>query len=389
MNTSPAVFFSYTRADDKREGGKLSQTRKALEEELCVLSGDDWTVFQDIEHIEIGEQWKKRLAEGVSGSTFFLPILTPTYLKRPVCRDELTQFLDRERELGRDDLVFSVLYVDTPLLNDKHLRESDQLAVALTARKWDDWRELRDYQVKTTKVRRKIRGLAKAILAANNRVHAPSKPVPVPSQTQTRILSSPLPPLSERWQERIHSVVTIGWRLIPLTAMISEWLRVGQFEGLPNPELLNYPALKFGLRAMDLVEELYLRIRAQVHPTTKIEWTPALKPFGRELSLFESARFLTSRHTITGSGEVLRLRYAFIVDLALLCDDLDKSVRLDEIVKGAKKSLNGAELSEVVGLPLIVVDAFFWQYEQQGRGNTSKTIGESQYYPYDVCEEST
>src|SRR5687768_2685781 len=106
MNEVAAVFFSYARADDEREGRKLTEIRKALESELNALSGDVWNVFQDVEDIEIGEQWKKRLNTEVGGSTFFVPVVTPTYLKRSFCRAELIQFLAQEKRIGRDDLVF-------------------------------------------------------------------------------------------------------------------------------------------------------------------------------------------------------------------------------------------------------------------------------------------
>lgn len=81
MDRTPAVFFSYVRADDERERGRLSDLRKALEAELTGLSGDVWKVFQDVEDIQIGQEWRKRLDEGLSGSTFFLPVLTPTYIE--------------------------------------------------------------------------------------------------------------------------------------------------------------------------------------------------------------------------------------------------------------------------------------------------------------------
>jgi rod shape-determining protein MreB and related proteins len=177
VDTRPAVFFSYVRADDQAEQGRLSGLRQALETELRTITGDEWAVFQDIEDIEIGEQWKKRLEEGLSESTFFMPILTPRYLKSAFCRDELTQFLLREAHLGRGDLVFPLLYLETPALIDSLRHESDALAQTLASRNWDDWRLLRLHSLQSAKVRRRITSLAKAIVAAYTR----SGPVDVPS----------------------------------------------------------------------------------------------------------------------------------------------------------------------------------------------------------------
>jgi hypothetical protein len=92
-NTSiPSVFFSYARADDDAENGRLSQIRVRLERELRIISGEDWEVFQDTEDISLGQHWRQRLADGLTASTYFVPILTPTYLKRSLCREELSEF---------------------------------------------------------------------------------------------------------------------------------------------------------------------------------------------------------------------------------------------------------------------------------------------------------
>lgn len=166
MESAPAVFFSYARDDDKREGRKLSQIRNALQAELSVLSGDEWHVFQDVEDIGVGEQWEKRLEEGLTGSTFFLAIITPTYLKRDACRNELKRFLTHEQRVGRDDLVIPLLYLDTPTLVDSHLRERDALARAIAQRQWHNWTDLRLKSLETTDARRRLADLAKAILDA-------------------------------------------------------------------------------------------------------------------------------------------------------------------------------------------------------------------------------
>ena len=41
----------------------------------------------------------------------------------PICRFELDAFLARENELGRNDLVFPVLYIDVPGLDDSVRRQ--------------------------------------------------------------------------------------------------------------------------------------------------------------------------------------------------------------------------------------------------------------------------
>ncbi|HZE56258.1 MAG TPA: toll/interleukin-1 receptor domain-containing protein [Chthoniobacterales bacterium] len=170
MNAAPAVFFSYSRTDDETERARLSGIRKRLEKELRFLSGNEaWEVFQDVEDIEIGQQWRQRLSEGVAGSTFFVPVLTPTYFERPICREELMQFVQREKELRRDDLIIPILYVDVPILNQPDDTERGMLARNIAARQRDDWRDLRTFNLDSAKVRRRITQLANSILSAHTR----------------------------------------------------------------------------------------------------------------------------------------------------------------------------------------------------------------------------
>jgi TIR domain/Phosphoenolpyruvate-dependent sugar phosphotransferase system, EIIA 2 len=164
----PSVFFSYARADDDVENGRLSQIRVRLERELRFISGEDWEVFQDTEDIQLGQQWRQRLVEGIADSTFFVPIITPTYLKRPFCRMELAEFLHNEEGMGRNDLVFPILYLSTPVLSDS---PSDFLVEKILGCQFDDWRALRIHSLDTAKVKQRINRFAESIVAAKHRAH--------------------------------------------------------------------------------------------------------------------------------------------------------------------------------------------------------------------------
>lgn len=94
----PQAFLSYTRLDDEFFGGAITSLRKLLELGVQVVSGDrNFKIFQDIEGIEI-------------------PIITPSFFQSPACYDELKKFIQREKEIGRNDLILPVYYVTTPLL---------------------------------------------------------------------------------------------------------------------------------------------------------------------------------------------------------------------------------------------------------------------------------
>ena len=53
-----------------------------------------------------------------------IPILTPSFFNSEPCRAELEQFLEREKELGRNDLVLPLYYIDHPAFSDEVQREA-------------------------------------------------------------------------------------------------------------------------------------------------------------------------------------------------------------------------------------------------------------------------
>jgi hypothetical protein len=72
---------------------------------------------------------------------FFIPIVTPTVVGSPYCKFEA--FLAREAELGRNDLVFPILYIDVPGLEDSARRKNDPVVSLIAQRQYVDWRQLR------------------------------------------------------------------------------------------------------------------------------------------------------------------------------------------------------------------------------------------------------
>ncbi|HEX4959429.1 MAG TPA: right-handed parallel beta-helix repeat-containing protein [Thermoanaerobaculia bacterium] len=142
MPRSPAAFFSYVRFVDQHEEGRITELRRRLEGEVRVYLGEEFSIFQDRE-IGWGDEWKSRIDGALDAATFFIPVLTPAFFKSRYCREELETFLERERKLGRRDLVLPIYYVDTLLFNDTVRRVSDPLAEVLATRQYTDWRNLR------------------------------------------------------------------------------------------------------------------------------------------------------------------------------------------------------------------------------------------------------
>ncbi len=143
MERRPAAFLSYARFNDQHDAGRITELRKRLEGEVRVQTGEEFAIFQDREDIRWGQEWQTRIDETLDAATFFIPILTPGFFRSEACRSELEAFLEREKKLGRRDLVLPIYYVDTPLFNDPARRAGDPLASALHQRQYVDWREFR------------------------------------------------------------------------------------------------------------------------------------------------------------------------------------------------------------------------------------------------------
>lgn len=140
---SPLAFMSYARFVDEHDLGQLTKFRERLSGEVQVQTGEAFPIFQDRKDIHWGQHWQERIDNSLDAVTFLIPILTPSFFKSPKCREELEKFLEREKALGRNDLILPIYYVDCPVLNDEEKRKKDKLAETIVNRQYADWRDLR------------------------------------------------------------------------------------------------------------------------------------------------------------------------------------------------------------------------------------------------------
>ena len=166
--------MSYVHSDDKY--GRLTEFLERLSDEVRVQIGEEFLIFQDRKDILWGQNWKKRIEESLDEVTFLVPIITPSFFNSQYCRRELERFLERERELKRDDLILPIYYVDCPLLNDKEKRAGDELAQAIADHQYADadWRDLRFEPFTSPQVGKTLEKLAVQIRDALERVQAES-----------------------------------------------------------------------------------------------------------------------------------------------------------------------------------------------------------------------
>ena len=181
MTDPPEAFLSYTRLDDEYFGGAITSLRRLLELGVQVVTGDPtFNIFQDVDGIEFGQNWKKQLTEAISISRFLIPILTPLFFKSDACRDELKQFIEHEKSLGRDDLILPIYFVTAPVLERPELLKDDTLASEIGSRQRYDWRVQADLPLNDPKIRGAVRKLVEKIATAIARTSGPA-PAPAPA----------------------------------------------------------------------------------------------------------------------------------------------------------------------------------------------------------------
>ena len=165
-------FFSYSREDDVDSKGALSALRDRIQRELrgqLGRSARDFRLWQDKEAIAPGKLWESEINAAVAQSVFFIPIITPTSVRSPFCQFEFESFLAREQALGRNDLVFPILYIRVPGLEDDARSQDEPVLSMIARRQYVDWREFRHRDVYATQVSEAVERLCSKIAEALTR----------------------------------------------------------------------------------------------------------------------------------------------------------------------------------------------------------------------------
>jgi formylglycine-generating enzyme required for sulfatase activity len=180
----PIGFWSYTSSDDKSAGGRLSQLRRLLADELQLQIGrrQQVHIFQDVAAIPHGSDWLKEIHSALGRASFLIPIVTPAFLESEMCCLEVSRFREREAELGRDDLIFPFVYID---LKDIHASEVHDPAVLtlLKSRQWFDFSLSRHRPPDSEEVAAKLAAFAASVRFALRKAAHPLKVPEAPART--------------------------------------------------------------------------------------------------------------------------------------------------------------------------------------------------------------
>lgn len=191
MAEKPLAFLSYSHLDDRDLGGLITRFRQRLTQAMRLRTGNDQLeLFQDSTHIQLGEQWRERIHASLEEVTFLMPILTPRFFNSKECREELSVFMERERRLGRQDLVIPVYLIEYAALENEAEHVKDELLFELAKRQRADWRQVRQLSDRSRRLQKEFENLAERFMVAMQRATTgtgtPPPPVGPPVETVVR-----------------------------------------------------------------------------------------------------------------------------------------------------------------------------------------------------------
>lgn len=167
------AFWSYVQDDDKAEVGRIRRLGKDIVAQFEMITGEKITLFIDEEKLKWGENWKERIDENLSSVAFFIPVITPRYFLRPECRHELEFFARKTINLGIQEIILPLYYMDSIAFNDS--QPADELIKLVHSFQWEDWRDIRFCEISSENYRRGIYKLANRLAEANKKPEQPIK----------------------------------------------------------------------------------------------------------------------------------------------------------------------------------------------------------------------
>jgi hypothetical protein len=143
-------FWSYAHIDDQAMSGHVLELADEVRNAFQMISSETITIFVDRHSIVWGEEWRSKISTSILGTTFFFPVITPSYLRSPNCRDEFEQFWDKAKTSNLRGLLLPILYEDIDLVNS-----TDPICQIVREIQYSDWTTAK-LEEKTSSVYRKL-----------------------------------------------------------------------------------------------------------------------------------------------------------------------------------------------------------------------------------------
>jgi TIR domain-containing protein len=158
-----AGFWSYVQRDDEGDNGRILALAEDLGNQYRIQTGEELELFVDRDSIQWGEAWEQRINDAIAGTTFFIPVITPSYFLSNSCRQELLKFVREAERLGLQQLLMSVYWVFVPALETNPEESADEAIRHVAKYQWQDLRSERFEERDSSAYRRAVSGLAAEI----------------------------------------------------------------------------------------------------------------------------------------------------------------------------------------------------------------------------------
>ncbi|MGW0172735.1 toll/interleukin-1 receptor domain-containing protein [Rhodococcus sp. NPDC003322] len=164
--STATAFWSYAHADNDATGGHVRELAKQVAGSYQLETGEKLTLFVDRDEesgLKWGDEWQEKISSTIAGTTFFIPIISPSYLNSENCRNEFLEFWSRASESNLGELLLPILYADVDLSADS----SDEICRIVEKIQFLDWRETRleefnskIYKTELAKIGRRLKEVA-------------------------------------------------------------------------------------------------------------------------------------------------------------------------------------------------------------------------------------
>lgn len=150
------MFWSYAHSDDDGTNGKIRRLKEGVDHAFKRYSGDPLASFFDRSgdnQLVWGDEWRSKITSTIWGTTFFIPVISPSYLKSSMCRDEFKEFWDKaEKSEDLQELLLPILWVPVhPATN-----EEKRIWEIANARQYLDWSQIRKLEEDSAEYQRLI-----------------------------------------------------------------------------------------------------------------------------------------------------------------------------------------------------------------------------------------
>lgn len=181
VESSTAAFWSYVQADDADELGRITSLATRLRAAYRLRTAETLSLFVDRTSLAWGDEWAKRIDNAIAGTTFFIPIITPSYFKSEACRRELLKFAREADRFGLGQLLMPVYWMPVVELDVAPEESADEAVVLVSRHQWQDLRTVRLEDESSSAFRKAVDGLAAELARRTLEVNASVDDLPADS----------------------------------------------------------------------------------------------------------------------------------------------------------------------------------------------------------------